>query len=146
MFRNILVLFENEIMFPEALVYAREFAKRVDARVTFLMLIQMSFAGRTFIGPKRSALRDIETRVAKLLSDCSKPFIQQGLEVSFAFKIGDPLQELMKFLTDRSPFQAIIWGSGNTLPNKGSPRRHWISGIVGNLECPLLTVSKRDGR
>ncbi len=147
MSRKILVVFENEQIFAEALVYAKEFALRIDARVSLLMLIPMSFSGRASLGPKRNQIRNIETSVGRILSDCSEGFIQQGLEVSSAFKIGDPAQEMMKFLADRPPFQAVIWGSGNELPDKdGSGQKHWIGKTAGNLECPLLAVSKRESR
>ena len=147
MFRNILLVFENEEIFPEALIYVREFARRIDAKVTLLMIVPMSFVGRTVIGPKRNTIRNTETRVGKLLSDCLQGFIQEGIEVNSALKIGDPAQELMKFLADRPPFQSIVWGSGRDLPDKGrGAQRHWMSGVVGSLECPLLTVSKREGR
>lgn len=145
MFRNILLVFENEKILPEALLYVREFAMRIDATVTLLILVPMSFVGRTLIGPKRNTIRNIEIRMGKRLSECLQPFIQEGIEVNSALKIGDPAQELMKFLADRPPFQSIIWGSGRDLPDKGrGVQRHWISKVIGNLECPLLTVSKRE--
>ncbi len=147
MTRNILLVFENEEILPEALIYARELAMRIDAKVTLLMIEPMSFAGRTVIGPKRNTIRNIENRVGKLLSDCLQTFIQKGIEVNSALKIGDPAQELMKFLADRPPFQSIVWGSGHELPDKGKgTTRHWMSRVVGSLECPLLTVSKREHR
>jgi len=144
MARNILLVFENEKILPEALIYAREFALRIDAKVTLLMIEPMSFAGRTVIGPKRNTIRNVEIRVGKLLSDCLQTFIQKGIEVNSALKIGDPAQELMKFLADRPPFQSIVWGSGRELPDRGrASNRHWMSKVVSSLECPLLTVSKR---
>ena len=144
MARNILLVFENEQILPEALIYAREFALRIDAKVTLLMIEPMSFAGRTVIGPKRNTIRNVEIRVGKLLSDCLQTFIQKGIEVNSALKIGDPAQELMKFLADRPPFQSIVWGSGRELPDRGrGANRHWMAKVVGSLECPLLTVSKR---
>ena len=147
MFRNILLVFENEEIFPEALIYAREFAKRIDAKVSLLMIVPMSFVGRTVIGPKRNTIRNTEIRVGKLLSNCLQIFIQEGIEVNSALKIGDPAQELMKFLADHPPFQSIVWGSGRDLPDKGQgAQRHWISRVVGSLECPLLTVNKREER
>ena len=147
MFRNVLLVFENEEVFPEALTYAREFARRIDAKVTLLMIVPMSFAGRTVIGPKRNTIRNIEIRGGKILSDCLPAFIQEGIEVNTALKIGDPAQELMKFLADRPPFQAVVWGSGWDLPDRGrGGQRHWLAGVVGSLECPLLTVSKRESQ
>jgi hypothetical protein len=147
MSRNILLVFENEEVLPEALIYAREFAMRIDAKVTLLMIEPMLFEGRTVISPKRNSIRNIEIRAGKVLSDCLQTFIQEGIEVNSALKIGDPAQELMKFLADRPPFQSIVWGSGHDLPETGrGSQRHWMSRVVGSLECPLLTVSKREGR
>jgi nucleotide-binding universal stress UspA family protein len=145
MFRQILLVFENEKILSEALVYARRFALRIDATVTLLIIVPMSFAGRTAITPKRNTIRNIELRVGKRLSECLQPFIQEGIEVNSALRIGDPAQEMMKFLADRPPFQSIIWGSGHDLPDKGrGNRRHWISQVMGSLECPLLTVSRKE--
>ncbi len=139
MFRDILIVFEGQTICPEALAYGREFAVRMDARVTFLMLAHMTFRGKTILGSKRNALIRIEKRAAELLTQASEAFIQQGLEVSSAFRVGEPAQELIKFLADRQPFQAIIWGSSPALPAKG----HWVLRVAGNMECPLLSVCKR---
>ncbi len=147
MFRNILLIFENEEIYPEALMYAREFALRVDARLTLLMIVPMSFDARTAIGPRRSIVKDIEIRAGKILSDCLQIFIAEGLEVNSALKIGDPAEEMMKFLADRPPFQAIVWGSGRDLPDKTrAGQGHWLTRVAGRLECPLLSVNKRDDR
>lgn len=145
MLHNILLIFEEEKIFPEAVTYVRELALRLDARVTLLMIVPMSFAVRTGLGPQRNTIRNIEIRAGKLLTDCLQTFIQQGIEVNSALKIGDPAQELVKFLADRPPFQSIVWGSGKDLPDKGQGgQRHWLSKVTGSLECPLLTVSKRE--
>ncbi|ACN13825.1 hypothetical protein HRM2_07110 [Desulforapulum autotrophicum HRM2] len=145
MFRQILLVFENEKILSEALVYARRFAKRIDSTVTLLIIVPMSFAGRTAITPKRNTIRNIELRMGKRLSESLQPFIQEGIEVNSALRIGNPAQEMLKFLADRPPFQSIIWGSGHDLPDKGrGSRRHWISQVMGSLECPLLTVSRKE--
>jgi nucleotide-binding universal stress UspA family protein len=139
MFRRILIVFDNQNPCPESLHYARDFALRMDARVTVLMLVPMSFVGRIFLGSQRKALARIENRAEQILTRAIADFILQGTEVASALKVGEPSQELLKFLADRPPFQAIIWGSGPDLPGKG----HWITRVSGNLECPLLTVSRK---
>lgn len=147
MFRNILLVIENDDVYEESLLYTRELALRIDARVTVLMIVPMSFQGRTTIGPKRSALKQIEVKAGKVLSQCSERFIKRGIEVGSALKIGDPGTEFMKFLANRPAFQAIVWGSGYDLPDKVKGNQyHWLSRLVVNLECPLLTVSKREER
>jgi len=140
MFRDILIVFDNQKICPEALAYGREFALRMKVRVTFLMLVHMSSVAQTFLDSKSMALRRIENHAAKLLRLSSGTYIQQGIEVSSVFKIGEPAQELLKFLTDRPPFLAIIWGSGSDLPGKG----HWIGRVSGKMACPLLTVSRKE--
>lgn len=139
MFRNILIIFENNQVCAEALTYGREFALRMDARVTFLMLKRMRFVGRTLLVSKRSALAQSEDSAAQILSRSAESYIQQGLEISSAFRVGEPAQELLKFLADHPPFQAIIWGSGTDLPTKG----HWLGRVSIHMECPLLTVSRK---
>ena len=139
MFRDILIVFDNQKICPEALAYGREFALRMNVRVTFLMLVRTPSAAQTFLDSKRSALSRIENRAAKLLSQSSETYIQQGIEVSSVLKVGEPARELLKFIADRPPFLAIIWGSGSDLPGKG----HWISRVSGKMDCPLLTVSRK---
>lgn len=140
MFRDILIVFDDQKICPEALTFGREFAVRMDSKVTFLMLVNMSFVGRSFLDSKRNALSKIEDRAAQLLTRSAEAFIQQGIEISSAFRVGDPAQELLKFLAVHPPFQAIIWGSTPELPGKG----HWIGRVTSKLECPVLSVSKKD--
>ena len=139
MFRDILIIFDGQKICPEALTYTKELSVRMDARVSFLMLINMSFLGRFFLDAKRSALNRIEDRAAHLLSETVEAFIQQGIEIRSAFRVGEPAQELLKFLAVHAPFQAIIWGSTPELPGKG----HWIARASVSMECPLISVSKK---
>jgi hypothetical protein len=145
MMRNeVLMVFENEQVYSGALIYAREYALRMDAKVAFLMLVAMSFSTPGAIRDKRNTLHQIETRVGKLLAELTESFIQKGIEISSALKIGEPSQELLKFLADRSSFQAIVWGSGQDFVSMGKIKgKHWLQRLDGNLECPLLTVSRR---
>jgi hypothetical protein len=141
MFRDILIIFDDQQICQEAVAYAKELSARMDARVSFLMLIKMSFLGNFFIDAKRRALGRIEDRAASLLSQTTETFVQQGIEVRSAFRIGEPSQELLKFLAVHAPFQAVIWGSAPELPGRG----HWIGRASARMECPLLCVSKKGG-
>ena len=141
---ELLIIFENEQVFPGALTYAREYALRTDARVTFLMLVAMSFSAFDFPGAKRNTLHKIEARAGTLLAQLTETFIQKGLETGSVLRVGDPAQELLKFLADRPSFQAIIWGSGEDLPPECKKRgKHWLCSLAENLECPLLTLTRR---
>lgn len=144
MFKRVLVVFENERISPEAVLYARELALRMDAEVTLLMLIEMSFLDRAWLGSKRNAISDVEERVGALMSEHLEGLIKAGVTVSAALRVGDPAQELIKFLAERSPFQVVIWGSGLELPEGvGAKRGHWLGKVRPTLECPLLSVGAR---
>ena len=146
MFKNILVIFENENVCDHAVKYSCELAHRMDADVTFLMLMEMSFPSRLSIDSKRKAIKKIETRISKVLSDMSSELLKQGIPVSVAIRVGDAPQELLKFLAERESFQTVIWGSDEILPHISQGRRtHWLSKIAAILECPLIAAGGQDG-
>jgi nucleotide-binding universal stress UspA family protein len=140
MFKDILIVLDNQKVCPEALDYGRQFALRMDDRVTLLLLVTATFQGNPLPGSKHDTRNGAESRAAKLLNRYSESFIQHGLEVSSAYRVGEPSQELLRFLADRPPFQAIIWGSSPDLPGKS----HWLSRVSANLQYPLLTVRKKE--
>jgi len=145
MFQRVLVVFENQRVCPEALTYARELALRMDSETTFLMLVEMGFGEPSYLGLKRSVISRHEESMRKVLSALSAELLKVGLSVSVALRVGDRAQELVKFLAERPPFQTIIWGSDERLPEGDAPRRgHWMRRVMGTLECPLLTVSGKE--
>jgi nucleotide-binding universal stress UspA family protein len=144
MFQRILVVFENEKVCNEALTYARELALRMDSDVSLLMLIEMAFPDRSYLGSKRNAIRQIEERMGKKLADLTHRFFKEGIAISTALRVGNPAEELIKFLAGKPPFQALVWGSSEHLPEGGRfPKGHWVRKVASALECPLLTVGSR---
>jgi len=140
-----LLVFENEKVSDKALIYTRELALRMDSEVTLLMLVEMPFQDGSHLAPKRTAIIELEKRMSTVLSKCSSELLKKGLVVSTALRIGMPAQEFWKFLAERSPFQVVIWGSGDELAERGPvPKNHWISKLAGKLECPLMTVTDKE--
>ena len=142
MFKRILAVMENEQVSSQALYYVRELAQRMDAEVSLLMLVEMSALDRTWLGNSRSAISELDDRVGRQMAEISGEFLRAGIATSVALRVGDPRQELFKFLAERPPFQVLIWGSHEELPG-ASPRGHWMSKAAASLECPLWTVSSR---
>ncbi|EFK07192.1 conserved hypothetical protein [delta proteobacterium NaphS2] len=142
MFQRILVIFENERICSRAVSYSRELALRMDSEVAFLMLVEMAFLDRVYLGSKRNTIRQLEARMGKMIGNLTSEFMKEGISVSVALRIGDAAQELLKFLAERLPFQAVIWGSDEALPQGGQlARTHWLGKIADTLECPLLAVT-----
>jgi len=144
MFQRILVVFENEKICTQAVSYCRELALRMDSEVALLMVVEMAFLDRSFLGSKRRAMTLLEKRIGKMLGDISSELLKEGISVGVALRVGDAAQELLKFLAERPPFQAVIWGSSEDLPYGGQLRRvHWLGRVADTLECPLLAVISR---
>ena len=142
MFQRILVIFENEKICRQAVSYSRELALRMDSEVALLMLVEMAFLDRVYLGSKRSAIRRLEARMGKMIGNLTSEFLKEGISVRVALRVGDAAQELLKFLAERPPFQAVIWGSHEDLPDGGQLRRtHWLGKVADTLECPLLAVT-----
>lgn len=145
MFQRVLVVFENQRVMPQAVAYARELARRMDCEVSLLMLVEMSFLDSGVLGSKRHQVSDLEERAGEALRDLVAGLIAAGVAVSAALRVGDPAQELVKFLAERPPFQVLVWGSGSKLPETGrGGRGHWLAKVAASLECPLLTVRAKE--
>ena len=142
MFKRVLVVMENEQVSSQAVYYARELAQRMDAEVSFLMLVEMAALDRTWLGSSRGAISELDDRVGRQMAELSEQFLRAGIATSAALRVGDPKQELFKFLAERPPFQVLIWGSHEELPG-GASRGHWMNTVAASLECPLWTVSSR---
>jgi nucleotide-binding universal stress UspA family protein len=144
MFQRILVIFENEKICSQAISYCRELALRMDSEVALLMLVEMAFVDRPFLGSKRRAMTLLEKRAGETLGSISSALLKEGISVRVALRVGDAAQELLKFLAERPPFQTVIWGSSEDLPYGGQTRRsHWLGKVADTLECPLLAVISR---
>jgi len=141
MFQRILVIFENERICGKALSYSRELALRMDSEVVLLMLVEMPFPNHVYLGSERNAIRGLESRMGSLVGKLTPEFLKDGVSVSVALRVGDAAHELLKFLAERPPFQTVIWGSDEDLPEFNQPRgRHWMGKVADTLECPLLAV------
>lgn len=144
MFKDILVIFENEKVCDHAIKYSCELAHRMDSNVTFLMLIGMTFPSRLSIDSKRKAIKKIESRISRILGDMSSELLKQGIPVSVALRVGDPSQELLKFLAEKPSFQTVIWGSEEKLPySRQGHRSHWLAKVADILECPLIVAGSQ---
>jgi hypothetical protein len=114
----------------------------MDSEVVLLMLVEMPFPDHVYLGSKRNAIRSLESRMGKMAGALTSEFLKEGVSVSVVLRVGDAAQELLKFLAERPPFHAVIWGSDEDLPELNHPRRrHWMGKVADTLECPLLAVS-----
>jgi len=82
------------------------------------------------------------------VKDCIHEICGCGVETQGTVRQGDPSSEVLKYLAEHQPFQAVVWGGNETfVRRKGTPvRTHWLERIRDQLDCTLVVPSLRRGR
>ena len=134
--RRIMLLLDNLVIRREISSYAIDLALRMEANLYLLILL--------YITP--DALEEGFQEAESVLNNFLEDSLQRNVKVHGTIRQGDPASELLKYLAESRPFQAIIWGGKEQLlRNKGIPvRTHWLEQIRKKLECPLVVPSLKE--
>ncbi|MEW6443758.1 MAG: universal stress protein [bacterium] len=148
--RTILVLLDGLPVRREAISYSVELARRVDARIQFLLLSRCASSE-----PVRPGAESAEpgTRIDGAGAGFhAGAFLEEirraGLEAEWESRSGDAASELLKYLAESQPFLAVVWGGGETYlrQKKALVRHHWLERVRGQIQCPLVFPSLKKQR
>jgi len=139
-----LIVFEDDRVCPEVLRFIREYCFRMNRGVTFLILATLtSVADRPEKSREMAAHEALEDagRLAKTLLE---DFEKLGIPSRITLRVGDPGQELIRFLDEQPAFSLIVWGSDDAIP-KSTPggRAHWMVETTKRLAYPIYSVSAK---
>ncbi len=139
--RKILVITDDLTVKEEAFKYAEGLAKRIDALVVILMLLESGDEQGKVGGAGEGEGRAIET-----LMQYVNELERAGVEAEPWLRIGDPASEFLKFLAGVGSFQAMIWGgNGAVLQEKPRGKKsHWLFKIKDHLDSPLLAPAWKE--
>ena len=142
--RRILVLLDSPDIAEEVPSSSLELALRMEAELHVLMLLRTEQLPDGEV--PETILADIETTFRdgnRALEDCLRRIRRAGVEADGAVRQGDPASELLKYLAESKPFQAVVWGGNERfLRGKNTPvRTHWLERVRKNLDCPLVVHS-----
>jgi len=134
--RRIMLLLDNLVIRREIFSYAIDLALRMESSLYLLVLL--------YVTPK--TLKADCQEAERVLNDFLEKSRQQNVEVHGTIRQGDPASELLKYLAESRPFQAIIWGGKEQLlRNKSTPvRTHWLEQIRKRLECPVVVPTLKE--
>ena len=143
--RKILILLDSPRVRGEVTTYSVELARRMGAMIHLLMLLRWEAsppngASSPEMGSEGGqALRQAES----VVNDSIDEIRGCGLEAAGAVRQGDPSSELLKYLAEHQPFQAVVWGGNETfVRRKRTPvRTHWLERIRDQLDCTLVVPS-----
>ena len=146
--RKILILLDSPKIRREVTTYSVELARRMGAMLHVLMLLRW---GRTPGKGTRSqdilaGHETIRDRGEHVLKACVEEIQAAGLEAEGALRQGDPSSELIKYLAEHQPFEAVVWGGNEAyLRRRRIPiRGHWLERIREHLDCTLVVPSLKD--
>jgi hypothetical protein len=139
---RILVLFDSQNAREEAVQYSIELAKRTDADLVFLALLDPESG-------EHGSSTDTNMVSNKDTNSMLKEYIRKAEEAHITatgdVKTGDPQSELMKFLAGSSSVRTIVWGGRRDVIESGTRRKkaHWLVKTKGALECPIVVPSMK---
>jgi hypothetical protein len=143
--RKILILLDDPSVRSEVTAYSMELARRMGACLHLLMLLRWESSPSDGRSPGESGSEGGGTRKQAELAvnTCVDEMRSCGLETEGAVRQGDPSSELLKYLAEHQPFQAIVWGGNETfLRRRRTPvRTHWLERIRDQLDCTLVVPS-----
>jgi hypothetical protein len=146
--RKILILLDSPRIRQEVTTYSVELARRVGARLHLLMLLRWEgptrkgdLDGRS--GPDQG---EILMQAETAMKACLDEIGGSGVETVGAVRQGDRPSELLKYLAEYQPFQAVVWGGNEAfLKRKRTPvRTHWLERVREQLDCTLVVPSLKD--
>jgi hypothetical protein len=147
--RKILILLDSPRVRSEVTSYSVELARRMDAELHLLMLLRWEDLPPDGASSGETDSKGTETRKEGegVVKDCMDEIRDCGIEAAGAVRQGDPSSELLKYLAEHQPFQAVVWGGNEAyLRSRRRPvRTHWLERMREQLDCTLVVPSlKKD--
>lgn len=148
--RKILILLDSPQVRSEVTTYATELARRMGAGLHLLMVLRWheiptGEASSPAACPGQARFCEEGERAVKSCLDEIRGF---GVNAVGAVRQGDPPSELLKYLAEHKPFQAVVWGGNEAfLRRRRTPvRTHWLERVREQLDCTLVVPSLRRKR
>jgi hypothetical protein len=146
--RKILILLDSPEVRGEVTTYSVELARRMGAKLYLLMLLRWKRPPRNGL-PSQNLIAEQNTicgRGESAIRVCLEEMKRFGLEAVGVVRQGDPPSELLKYLAEHRPFEAVVWGGNEAfLRRRRLPRRgHWLERIREQLDCTLVVPSLKD--
>jgi len=135
---RILVLFENLEVERETLQYALALARRTDARLIVLSLIERD--PETMQEPFK-----LQSQAAATIFRKDENIVLQGVPVRFEVRIGDRVSEFYKFMAGQRGFSIAVWGGSSEVLKKDAMRTaaHWLAAVRDDLPATLVTPRRK---
>ncbi len=145
--RRILLLLDSVEIRREVTSYSVELARRMGAEIYLLMLLRAEYPEPpSASGPAPDVnLKAVRREGERLVEACVRQIREEEVEAVGTVRQGDPSSELLKFLAEFHPFQAVVWGGKERIlrHRRIRIRGHWLERIRNAIDCPLVVPSLR---
>jgi len=132
--RKIMVISDYFPMRSEAVRYAVELARRLDASLVLLMLLSFEHTGER--SHELDSVKALAAKAGQALRQDVELIRSRGIDVEPVVRIGNPRSELLKYLAESEErFHSIIWGGE---PDSMKDRFHWMWRLREDVKGSML--------
>ena len=147
--RKILILLDSPKVRGEVTTHSVELARRMGASLHLLMLLRWERSPRNGVFSRDMLARQetVRSRGDLVVKAWLEEIQGLGLEAVGTVRLGDPSSELLKYLAEHQPFEAVVWGGIEAfLRRRRIPiRGHWLERVREQLDCTLVVPSLKRG-
>lgn len=130
--RKILLISDSLEVREEALSYSLHLAKRIDAMVVLLVLLE------------GSCEKCSDKKPEDVFILYKEKFEERNVNLECWMRSGNPFSEFLKFIAGTGSYQAIIWGGDEEINFKrSSSGEHWLKKSALLVDSPLLVPYKK---
>ena len=126
--RYLLILGDSLDLEADSVRYGIELARRINAGVTLLVLLENAGAR----GMKEIAEEALARHVAMAA--------EAGVRATAVVRVGPPRTEVIKHLAGEGAPEVAVWAGGT---GRQADRGHWLKQMKEDLGCPVVVPSAR---
>ena len=140
---DIVVVMENLDVQPVAVRYAAALARRMSARLLFLMLIDPNddWSGDHLPGEGQPrGAEGLKTAYRTLVERRVRSLVDKRVSLRVEVLVGDRRSEFLKYMAASPAFHTAVWGGTERALRQCSARgrRPWTACIAKELSCPFV--------
>ena len=143
---RILVATDGSEPAMNAVEYAAELAKKINAGLVVLHVIKMQMHEHHWVAVKRSLEEELREKGDEVLKEVKKKFSKKGIEVETVSRVGMPHEEIIKHATENDVAMVIMGASGKDFLTRrllGSVTEKVVKEVGRKLSCPLVITPAR---
>ncbi len=145
---DIVVFMEDLNLQPVAVRYAAALARRMRARLLFLLLIDPWGGDVDACRPAGESARTFENQCRAMVEQGARRLVDEKVPMRVEVLLGDRRSEFLKYMAGAPAFHTAVWGGTERSLRHRSARgpQPWTACIARELSCPFVIPRQKNTR